>query len=209
MVSMLKKIFGGIFAFLVVLVLIVACFGEEGGDASKDETKNAIIDPIGEMYLTEEYGYIFQKMERFKGEPVIADGMEESGYYFGRFINPRPNDELGKIFKATKIVKTYLKKDEYQPKEKWKKEQYIWIQITCLSIPNNAEKLHFRFYEVVNSPNGRHDIKVKETITDLVTRSGKDSVNGVMFWRIDGGYDYRYRGKEVIGFKFDTSTAGF
>lgn len=204
MVSMLKKIFGGIFAFLVVLVLIVACFGEEGGD----ESKNVIIDPRYEEGL-ERLGYIFQKMERFEGEPVIADGMEESGYYFGRFINPRPNDELGKIFKATKIVKTYIKKDEYQPKEKWKKEQYIWIQITCLSIPNNAEKLHFRFYEVVNSPDGRHDIKVKETITDLVTRSGKDTVNGVRFWYIGGGYDYRYRGEEVIGFKFDTSTAGF
>lgn len=207
MVSMLKKIFGGIFALLVVLVVIGACFGEEGGD----ESKNVIIDPIGEMYLTEEYGYIFQKMERFKGEPVIADGMDdwlEKGY-IGGFKNPRPNDKLGKIFKATKIVKTYLKKDEYQPKEKWKKEQYIWIQITCLSIPNNAEKLQFRF-QSTNDPSDLYNIKVKETITKSVKR-GKDTVNGVVFWYIGGGYDYRYRGKdeESIGFKFDTSTAGF
>ena len=55
MVSMLKKIFGGIFALLVVLVLIGACFGEEGGDESKDETKNVIIDPNREIGLTEEY----------------------------------------------------------------------------------------------------------------------------------------------------------
>ena len=206
MVSMLKKIFGGIFALLVVLVLIGACFGEEGGD----ESKNVIIDPRYEEGL-ERLGYIFQKMERFEGEPVIADDGRNDwleNRYIGGFKNPRPNDKLGKVFKATKIVKTYLKKDEYQPKEKWKKEQYIWIQITCLSIPNNAEKLHFRFYEVVNSPNGRYEIKVKETITESVKR-GKDTVNGVRFWYIGGGYDYRYRGEEVIGFKFDTSTAGF
>lgn len=200
MVSMLKKIFGGIFALLVVLVVIGACFGEEGGD----ENKNVIIDPYYEEGL-ERLGYIFQKMERFEGEPVIADDGRndwlENGY-IGGFKNPRPNDKLGKVFKATKIVKTYLKKDEYQPKEKWEKKQYIWIQITCLSIPNNAEKLQFRFKST------KYDIKVKETITDLV-KSGKDTVNGVRFWRIDGGYDYGYGGKEVIGFKFDTSTAGF
>lgn len=208
---MLKKIFGGIFAFLVVLVLIVACFGEEGGDASKDETKNVIIDPIREMGLTEEYGYIFQKMERFEGEPVIADDGRndwlENGY-IGGFKNPRPNDKLGKIFKATKIVKTYLKKDEYQPKEKWEKSQQIWLQITCLSIPNNAEKLHFKFYEVANSSAGTYDIKVKETKT-IYLLLNNDIATGVRFWYIGGGYDYRYRGKEVIGFKFDTSTAGF
>lgn len=206
MVSMLKKIFGGIFVFLVVLVLIVACFGEEGGDESKDETKNVLIQPRYEKDL-ESVGYIFQKMERFKGEPAIADEKNmwlEHGY-IGGFINPRPNDKLGKIFKATKIVKTYLKKDEYQPKEKWEKKQVIWIQITCLSIPNNAEKLQFGFKST-----DKYDIKVKETKTiNLYLDNDNDIATGVSFWYIDGGYDYCYGGKEVIGFKFDTSTAGF
>ena len=48
MVSMLKKIFGGIFAFLVVLVVIVACFGEEesGKVASSEKELSAKKDKI-------------------------------------------------------------------------------------------------------------------------------------------------------------------
>lgn len=48
MVSMLKKIFGGIFAFLVVLMLIVACFGEEESSkvASSEKELSAKKDKI-------------------------------------------------------------------------------------------------------------------------------------------------------------------
>lgn len=58
MVSMLKKIFGGIFALLVVLVVIVACFGEEESGGKADNDKSSKSSSKGNALINEYIDFI-------------------------------------------------------------------------------------------------------------------------------------------------------
>lgn len=115
MVSMLKKIFGGIFVFLVVLVLIGAFVDDEGGGGSE---YNA--------WLKEECSNcIFEKEQRY--EAVDFSGEDK--------------ELFRKTFKINLIVRTYKLKDEYKPEQKWESLKTCEYIVTLLSMPKGVEKV--------------------------------------------------------------------
>ena len=115
MVSMLKKIFGGIFVFLVVLVLIGAFVDDDGGGGSdynawlKERCPNCI----------------FEKEQRY--EAVDFDGEDRELFL--------------KTFKISYIERTYKLKDEYKPEQEWERRETHEYIVTLLSMPKGVEKV--------------------------------------------------------------------
>lgn len=120
MVSMLKKIFGGIFALLVVLVLIVACFGEEesGKVASSEKELSAKKDKINTYESTNQQSSdkansIRALIEEYKSISVFdtdSRGLDPNygGFYYNNFggdaeMNQKAKDDEKRIRELCKV----------------------------------------------------------------------------------------------------------